>query len=284
MGPDLRAGNLQARPRRRNKLFLKLSQLAAVGLLLALSGAGLHLYQRQKYREGVQHRLNGAALTRQGDFEGAHRQLAAAPEEAETYRARAELAVAEGKWLEAAELFRKISVDDEEVNAHVDAAAQERAQALVKEARLSADTARALSLSDQAETLLDQHHARPQQRAAVHFLRATLFERLALRPEAVGELRAALHLDPGHSQARQLLAQWAPPPIAEARMVHRPGSAHRPAAPTVDIPRLQTEPDYPTYKPPDEDLEDMEDGLSKPDPLRSRTGPRSKKRREGWSQ
>ncbi|MCW5872188.1 MAG: hypothetical protein KIS61_33360, partial [Candidatus Eremiobacteraeota bacterium] len=205
-GPDLLAVTFQPRPDgRRRKVFVKLSQLAAVGLALVGSVAGLHLYQQQKYREGVQHRLNGVALMRQGDFEGAHRQLEAAPEEAETYRARAELAVAEGRWLEAAELFRKISVDDAEVNAHVDAAAQERAQALVKEARQSHDTARALSLSDQAEALLDQHHARPQQRAAVHFLRATLFEKLALRSEAVAELQTALQLDPAHSPARQLL-------------------------------------------------------------------------------
>lgn len=275
-GPDLLAVTFEPRPGGgRRRFFFKFRQLAALALVFALSMVGLRLYQRQKYREGVQHRLNGIALTRQGDLEGAHRQLAAAPEEAETYQARAELAVAEGNWPEAAELFRKISVDDAEVNAHVDAAAQERARALVKEARLSLDTARALSLSDQAETLLDQHNARPEQRAEVHFLRATLFEKLALRSEALGELRTALGLDPGHSQARQLLARWAPPPVAEAPLARRPVSARR-ETPATEIPHLQTQPDYPTYQPPDEDLDDR---LVLPDSRRKPTGPNNRKRR-----
>lgn len=257
-GPDLLAVTFEPGPGGgRRHIFLKLSQLVGVGLVLALAVGSHHLYQRQKYREAVQHRLNGVALTRQGDWEGARRQLQAAPEEVETYRARAELAAAQGNWLEAAELFRKISVDDPEVNAHLDAAAHERARALVQEARLSTDTATALNLSDQAETLLDQHHARPEQRSEVHFLRAKLFEKLALRSEAVAELRRALQLDPAHSQARKLLVKLVPLPVSEPSPARQPASAQR--LPPVALPRLQTQPDYPTYQPPREDPEDKLD-------------------------
>lgn len=271
-GPDLSAVTFQPKAGRRPRV-ISLSQLVAMTLVAALAGGGFYLYQRRNYQEAVRHRTNGVALTRQGDFAAAHRQLAAAPDEPETYRARAELAVAEGQWQEAAEQFRKISVDDADVNAHVDAAALVRAQSLMKEARTNLDTARALSLSDQAESLLDKHHARPQQRAALHFLRATLFERLALRTEAKGELHTALRLDPGHAAARQMLAQWTPPPVQIPPVVHRPATE---SETVVDLPRLQTQPDYPTYQPPEDDLEDDRDG---PDADRPQSGPNGKKRR-----
>lgn len=277
-GPDLLSVSYSAKSSRGGKVVVHLGQLIGVGLVVALLSGGFYLQQRRSYREGVQHRLNGIALTRQGDFAAAHRQLQAAPEEADTYRARAELAVAEGQWQEAAEQFRKISVTDAEVNAHLDSAALERAQALIKQARLSQDTVKALSLSDQAESLLDQHNARPQQRAALHFLRAGLFEKLELRPEATRELKTALQLDPGHAPARQLLAQWTPRPVQSPSPVHRPPA--RPATPTVEIPRLQTQPDYPTYQPPDEDEdEERETSLEGS----SRTRPTSKKRRSRQS-
>lgn len=275
-GPDLLAVTVPTRRGKVRAKFLgKLNQLAGLALILALGGGGLYLHQKQRYREGVQHRLSGIALTRQGDFEGARRQLEAAPDEAETYRARAELAVAEGDWLKAAELFGKISVDDAEVNAHVDTAAQERAQTLIKEARQSADTARALVLSDQAETLLEEHQARPEQRAAVHFLRATLYKRLELGTEAIAELRIALQLDPAHGQARQLLAQLSPRPVAEAPLTHRPTAAP-PSHPGVEVPRMQTQPDYPTYQPPEEDSEDE---LESPETRRAGLKPNRKRRR-----
>ena len=273
-GPDLSAVRFQPKAASQRKLVLKLSQLLALASAAALTGTGFYFYKRAVYREAVRHRSNGIALTRQGDFEAAHRQLAAAPEEADTFRARAELAVAEGKWQEAADQFRKISVDDADVNAHLDKAAQERAQALIKEARQSSDTARALTLSDQAETLLDQHHARPQQRAAVHFLRAGLFEKLGLRLEAKNELQTLLELDPAHLAARQLLSQWTPRPLARPTVVSRQPATSTP--PSVEVPRLQTQPDYPTYQPPDED---QEDGRESDDRESSRRGPNGKRRR-----
>ncbi len=274
-GPDLSAVRFQPEAARQRRLVLKFGQMLGLTGLAGLVCAGFYLYQRANYREAVRHRVNGMALTRQGDFAAAHRQLAAAPEEAETFRARAELAVAEGEWQEAADQFRKISVDDADVNAHLDKAAQERAQALVKEARQSSDTARALSLSDQAESLLDQHHARPQQRAAVHFLRVGLFERLGLRSEAKAELQTALELDPGLVAARQLMSQWTPRPVPPRteEVVRRPTPNH---PPPVEVPRLQTQPDYPTYQPPDEDLEDEREGDER-NPRRF--GPNGKKRR-----
>ncbi|MFN8609667.1 MAG: hypothetical protein U0931_19160 [Vulcanimicrobiota bacterium] len=248
-----------------------------VGLtLLTLGSAGL--FQRYRYSEAVRHRQSGVALMRLGDYEGARRQLDLAPEEAETHRARAELAVAQGKWEEAAAEFRIISVDDAEVNSHVDAAALQKAQDLIKQARQLGDSARALSCSDQAEQLLNQHHGSPAQLAQVHFLRAQLFQKLDLPAEALGEVRQTLERDPGHVEARRLLSLLQPapaPPVAHLS----PPPRRRPAEPDVGVPRLQMDPGYPTYQPPEPEFPQY----SSSDPESEQDGRRKRRRKSGWT-
>jgi tetratricopeptide (TPR) repeat protein len=262
-GPDL----LTLAPPIRTRHASPARGLWLLCLLLCLCAAGVGFLRHNLYQQAVQHRRSGIALTRQGDFEGARAQLALAPDEPETYRARAELAVALGQWQTAADLYRMISVSNAEVNSRLDEAAHERALALLTEARGAKDTVRALSLSDQAEELLVKHHGRPEHQAAVHLLRATLFEKLELRVEAIRELRAALTLNPGLGTARQLLAEWTPPPALPP--TERPAPVK--PLPRSQRPRLQTHPDYPTYQPPQRDLQT-------PAPEVPVTGPSSKTR------
>ncbi|MBS2036239.1 hypothetical protein JST97_14710 [bacterium] len=244
-----------------------------LALVLLGSAGAFGLYQRIQYSEGLRHRQNAQALMEQGDYEGARKQLLLAPEEPDTHRLRARLAVCEGKWEEAAAEFRTISMSDSEVNRHLDETALLRAQEIIKQARQSGDSVRALTLSDQAEQLLELHHGSHAQVAELHFLRAQLFQKLDLTPEAMQELAQTLAHDPRHQAALRLRSLLAPPPAVVAR-VSRP-VAPRHTEPEVDVPRLQTDPGYPVYQPPEPDSsedadEDESDSERKRKPRKSR--------------
>ena len=260
LGTDLMSVTFQPAGWKNGLRLPGLKQLAVSATVLAVLTGGIVFYRHSRYLEAVRHRRSGQALTRQGDYEGARRQLQMAPDEPATHQALGELAVAEGKWEVAAAEFARIGVNDPDVNRHLDELALAKVQELLIKARLSTDSARALGLSDQAEQLLKQHHGSAVQMAQLHFLRAQLFQKLDLRSEALGEVEQALVSDPQHQEARRLrnLLRPRPEPV-RAPEYHAP--AH--TAPQVEVPRLQMDPGYPTYQPPEPEFpqyssEDME--------------------------
>ena len=256
VGPDLLAVQFQPTTWNQRVLVPRLKRLVPGALALSIL-LGLVAYQNQRaYQQSLQHRRNGIALTAQGDYQAAHSQLDQAPEDSDTYLARAQLAMAEGQWEQAAEQLRKCGKTDALVDQNVDRVSIQRAQEMMKTARPMADHAQALGLCDRAQILLSQHHARPTQLAQVHFLRAQIFQKMALVGESIQELRVTLQLDSAHKPARSLLSQLSPPPRLQPPVAHvAPAPVPKPES-SVQIPQIQMQPDYPTYQPPEEDEEE----------------------------
>jgi hypothetical protein len=273
LGTDLMSVTFQPGAWKNRLMLPGLKQLASGLATLAVLIGGVGLYQHAKYLEAVRHRQNGQALTRQGDYQGARNQLQLAPDEPETHRALAELAVAEGKWEQAAVEFAKVGVNDSEVNRHLDEAALVRVQELLIQARLSKDPAQALGFSDQAEQLLKQHRGNSTQMARLHFLRAQLFQKLELRSEALAEVEQTLACDPRHPEAGRLFS------LLKPRAEPAPAPEHHdqiPAArPQVEVPRLELDPGYPTYQPPEPEFPQY----SSMD-MDGESGPKAKRRRK----
>ena len=248
----------------------------ALGILLGVVG-----YQnRRAHEQSLQHRRNGIALTAQGDFQAAHSQLDQAPDDSETHLARAQLAVAEGQWEQAAEQLRKCGKSDPLVNQNVDRVSIQRAQQLMKNARPMADHAQALGLCDRAQILLSQHHASSTQLAQVHYLRAQIFQKMSLVKESIQELRATLDLDSSHKPARSLLSQLSPPLRLEPPVAHVPPAAVPRPESSVQIPQIQTQPDYPTYQPPDEDEDETDSAFGE---RSTRSGSRKSRKGDSFS-
>lgn len=138
---------------------------------------------------------------------------------------------------------------------------QRRAEAetLLARARqqiVAGDEAVALQTVARAKDLLEVSQASPRQLAEVHYLNGRIFQRMGLVPQSCEALRHALTVWPAHPKARPLLAQLevrptpsAPPPSPSAPKVYK----GKDITPEVIIPRLDTEPNYPTYQPSDDD-------------------------------
>lgn len=266
VGPDLLAVQFQPTSWNQRVLVPTLKRLVPGLLVLSLVLATVAYQNRRAYQQSVQHRRNGIALTAQGDYQAAHSQLDQAPEDPETYLARARLAVAEGQWEKAAQELRKCGKTDLLVEQNVDRLSIQRAQQMMKNARQVADQTQAMVLCDKAQLLLSAHRASSTQLAQVHYLRAQIYQKMALIGESTRELRTTLELDSAHKPARALLSQLSPPPRPQPPVPHLPPAPPPKPQSSVQIPQIQTQPDYPTYQPPDEE-EDEED---RPDSSKSR--------------
>jgi len=255
VAPNLLTVQFQPTTWNERVLIPGLKRLVPAALALAVVLGVLAYQHKVAYQQSLQHRRNGIALTAQGDFQAAHSQLEQAPEDADTHLARAQLAVAEGHWETAAEELRKGGKSDALVERNVDRVCLERAQQWLKDARQTADHAKALGLCDRAQVLLIEHHGSSTRQSQVHYVRAQILQKMDLVGQSIQELRAALQLDPNHRAAGKLLSQLSPPVPQEPVLAQAPKQAARRPPQVVQIPQMQTQPDYPTYQPPEEDDE-----------------------------
>lgn len=150
---------------------------------------------------------------------------------------------------------------------------QQRGQALAlmataRQQVAAGDAAGALQSANRAQGLLEVYRGSPHQLAEVHYLKGRALQRMGLKSDARDELRLALQLEASHARAGQLLAQLEALGRPAPRQVQRPATPLRPpsVAHEVLVPRLDTDPGYPTYQPRDEDEDEDEDRLG------SRTG------------